>query len=94
MAQRPYDIAGTRRKRSAPRAEDCHDCASLAPRSGAPSTCVKISFNQQMRRFRIPLPISVDTIRKICHHCYGISGNVTLACVRAKLTPACLSSSS
>ena len=72
------DIGG-RRKRSAPPSGDCNECAALTPTTGAPSTCVKISFRGRIRRFRIPLPLSVDILQKICRHCYGIPGNVLLA---------------
>ena len=67
------------RKRGAPQPEDCNECAALTPSSGAPSTCIKISFQGRIRRFRIPLPISIEILRKICRHCYGIAGKVRLA---------------
>lgn len=73
------DSGRPNRKRGAPQSEDCNECAALTPSTGAPSTCIKISFQGHIRRFRIPLPISIEILRKICRHCYGIAGNVRLA---------------
>ena len=76
----------THRKRS--KAEDsgcsdCNDCESLTPKAGAEVVCIKISLQGQLRRFRVPTPLSIDTIRTICQHCYGLNGDVALAYVQS-----------
>lgn len=83
----------TRRKRSSTDDCECGDCgtsgraaaaAAAAPAvqstaSGAPSACIKISIRGQIRRFRVPIPLSVDSIRMICQHCYGLGSDISLA---------------
>ena len=81
--------ATTRRKRSSADDCACSDCGAgpaAAPAvvaqstaSGAPSACIKISIRGQIRRFRVPIPLSVDSIRMICQHCYGLGSDISLA---------------